>query len=143
MAGYNGYSKSNNAVSAERSGRYPLIKATAVLRAKLKKEGVSLTKKQCKELLLSKGTDEWHHSSKFYNIVDYYDVFDCVDFLFDRGIWDPTPLPDNGGLVYEQQTNFFKKIKQNARTLFSPNFQGMREELQLKGWLEFAERNNF
>lgn len=62
MAGYDGHSKSNNAVEAEREGRFPLSRAArrAGVPAELVKRFV--------------GTSEWHHSSKFYNRVDYYDV---------------------------------------------------------------------
>lgn len=62
MAGYNGFSKSNNAVHAERNGRHPASVVAKML-------GVpSQFVKQCAR------TSEWHHSSKFYNCVQYYDL---------------------------------------------------------------------
>lgn len=69
MAGYNGYSKSNNAVEAENDGRYPLTIAVTVLAEK-----AEITQKKAKAILTQLGTHEYHHSSKFYNTVNYYDV---------------------------------------------------------------------
>lgn len=62
MAGYNGFSKSNNAIAAEREGRFPLSRAA-------KQAGVpaELIKRFVR-------AGEWHHSSSWYNRVDYYDV---------------------------------------------------------------------
>lgn len=61
MAGYAGYSKSNNAIAAEAEGRFP----ASVLARKL---GV---KTGAIKALMSPG--EWHHTSKRYNVTDYYD----------------------------------------------------------------------
>jgi len=62
MAGYFNYSKSNNAVYAESQGRYPATKCAQVYgfkSAKLVRETMRST--------------EWHHTSKKYNITDFYD----------------------------------------------------------------------
>lgn len=70
MAGYNGYSKSNNAVDAEAEGRYPITHAMQIVRAL-----TGCTAKAAKAALLEYGdNDEWHHSSKKYNRVAYYDT---------------------------------------------------------------------
>lgn len=61
MAGYHNYSKSNNAVSAERAGRYPASKCAQLL-------GVPTLWVQRQR------TTEWHHTSARYNITDYYDM---------------------------------------------------------------------
>jgi len=61
MAGYEGYSKSNNAVCAELCGRYP----ASVLARNLKVSTAAV-----KSVL---DPCEWHHSSSWYNSVDYYD----------------------------------------------------------------------
>lgn len=74
MAGYFGYSKSNNAISAEENDRFPLTKAKKVLAKKL-----GWTQAKAEQFLKNLGTDEWHHCSKHYNRVDFYDVSD--DFL--------------------------------------------------------------
>lgn len=73
MAGYNGYSKSNNAIDAESNERYPLTKATKILAKKL-----NWTQQKARDFLKKNGTNEWHHTSKFFNIVDYYDVSDIA-----------------------------------------------------------------
>ena len=62
MAGYFEYSKSNNALDAEYKNKFPASIAA-------KKLGVST--KAIKELL---STDEWHHTSNYYNKTDYYDI---------------------------------------------------------------------
>lgn len=69
MTGYNGYSKSNNAINAERRG---LVTATALG----KQLGVS-------SIAIATCLDpaEWHHTSKEYNCTDYYrwDTDDMAD----------------------------------------------------------------
>lgn len=89
MAGYCGYSKSNNAVFAEKCGEFPLSKWTkerfeSVLRSVLGVESeiyVSLVSKPMtfvkKYILTSCG---WHHTSSWYNTTDYYG--------FDPELWD-------------------------------------------------------
>jgi hypothetical protein len=61
MAGYDGYSKSNNALAAEAEGKYP----ASVLARKL---GVTVA--AVREHL---SPCETHHTSKNYNMTDYYD----------------------------------------------------------------------
>ena len=61
MAGYSGYSKSNNAIAAEAQGRFP----ASVLARKL---GVKTG--AIRELAVD---SEWHHTSKKYNVTVYYD----------------------------------------------------------------------
>ena len=73
MAGYDGYSKSNNAVDAEADGRYPLTKAARIV---ARETGVTI--KEARRILQELGTGEWHHSSKFYNAVNYYDTTAAV-----------------------------------------------------------------
>jgi hypothetical protein len=67
MAGYYHYSKSNNAVIAERNGIYPATKAAKIYGFK--------SGKDVRSLIIS---NEWHHSSKRYNTVDYYDVPEAI-----------------------------------------------------------------
>ena len=66
MTGYYGFSKSNNAVDAEEDGRYPASVAAKML---------GVTTAAIKAIL---PTYEWHHSSKYYNAVDYYDIHDLL-----------------------------------------------------------------
>lgn len=58
MAGYNGFSMSNNAVAAYENGLVPASKVPGVPAA--------LVKAHCRP-------SEWHHSSKNYNRVNFYD----------------------------------------------------------------------
>ena len=61
MAGYHNYSKSNNAIAAERNGRYPASHVAKML-------GVPVA------WVRLQGTNEWHHTSARYNVTNYYDV---------------------------------------------------------------------
>lgn len=58
MAGYDGYSMSNNAVDAYRRGLVPA--------SKIKGIPGDLIRAHC-------NCEEWHHSSKGFNIVEFYD----------------------------------------------------------------------
>jgi hypothetical protein len=69
VSGYNGFSKSNNAVAAEADGRFP---ASVVARK------LNVPTEYVRERI---GTGEWHHSSKFYNVVKYYDLEECAEWL--------------------------------------------------------------
>ncbi|EJB8440121.1 hypothetical protein MW344_004778 [Vibrio parahaemolyticus] len=60
--GYDGYSKSINAIEAEEIGKYPLTEIKK--RTKLQPETI-------KEFFIP---SEWHHTSKQYNKTDYYDL---------------------------------------------------------------------
>lgn len=62
MAGYSGYSKSNNAVSAEADGKFP-----ASVVAKKLKIPIDFLKEKFEPT-------EWHHTSARYNKTDYYDL---------------------------------------------------------------------
>ena len=77
-AGYYGYSKSNNAVDAEREGKFPLSKATFIV-SKL----LNITKDKAKWLLEYIGPCEWHHTSSHYNRTNYYDtnIDSIIDYL--------------------------------------------------------------
>jgi hypothetical protein len=76
MAGYNGYSKSNNAVEAEERGCYPLTRATAVLA-----DASRITRAEARRILVAIGPVEWHHTSKMYNATKYYDARNVADVL--------------------------------------------------------------
>ena len=74
MAGYREFSKSNNAVDAEANGRYPASRIAKIL-------GIPV------EFVVKHAPHggEWHHSSKFYNVVDYYDLQQVKDWLAGAG----------------------------------------------------------
>lgn len=75
MAGYFEFSKSNNALDAEESGRYPATTLGKLL-------GVS--PKAVKAVLVS---TEWHHTSSHYNKTDYYDADEARERLEDLKAW--------------------------------------------------------
>jgi len=79
MAGYAGYSKSNNALSAEADGRYPLTQAVRVLAKEAK-----ITQAQARIILEKRGTNEWHHTSSRYNCTEYYDVNSVLEEIQDK-----------------------------------------------------------
>ena len=85
MAGYKGYSMSNNAVKAYDEGRMPLSKwtKTAILEAvesylmsygngKYYARFKCLSKKDLIQFLVTDG--EWHHTSKYYNKTVFYSI---------------------------------------------------------------------
>lgn len=69
MAGYSGYSKSNNAIKAEREGK---MNKTQLLKW-CRDRGLfpGLTTKIIAKVLRP---CEWHHTSKHYNATNYYSV---------------------------------------------------------------------
>lgn len=76
MAGYNGYSMSNNAVSAYINGEKPLSKWTKqeLLCALGEKERLckKLTTNELRSEFLKKSS--WHHTSSMYNRTDFYRI---------------------------------------------------------------------
>lgn len=72
MAGYCGYSKSNNAIDAENNGKFP---------ASILARRIGVTTNAIRSLLTPV---EYHHTSKMYNATDYYseaEAFYCMDDL--------------------------------------------------------------
>jgi hypothetical protein len=69
MAGYYGYSMSNNAVRARNDGKLPMTEAKRELA-----KAFGITQKRAREILEEVGHCEWHHTSKKYNITYFYDV---------------------------------------------------------------------
>ena len=78
MAGYKGYSMSNNAVDAYRNGEKPISKWTKQeviecveeLRLDIKDELKKLRKDELFDLVLRRSS--WHHTSQYYNKTDFY-----------------------------------------------------------------------
>jgi hypothetical protein len=87
MAGYSGYSKSNNAVAAEESGRYPATTLGKLLGVKPKAIKALLT------------ASEWHHTSSHFNRTDYYDAEEAQERLEDLKAWKE---PKTGEIVHEK-----------------------------------------
>lgn len=69
MAGYDGYSKSNNALDAEADGKYPLTHAVRIVA-----ETAGCSQRVAREALKTVGPCEWHHTSMHYNRTNYYDT---------------------------------------------------------------------
>lgn len=82
MAGYNGYSMSNNAVEAYREGEKPLPKWTKVdildeLSEEQRLAAVRISLSTLRELFLEyRG---WHHTSSRYNRTDFYAIREDLD----------------------------------------------------------------
>lgn len=80
MAGYKGYSMSNNAVDAYMSGEKPISKWTKQevvvyvqeIRPDLIDELKKLRKDELFELVLRRSS--WHHTSMYYNETDFYKI---------------------------------------------------------------------
>lgn len=79
MAGYSGFSKSNNAVFAENNGMYPA--STSAKKLGVKSGSV-------KALLSAK---EWHHTSKYYNKTQYYELEEAIENIDALKSWRPLP----------------------------------------------------
>lgn len=70
MAGYpSNLSKSHNALIAESRGSYPMSQAKRLVSAQ-----AGITQKLAALIMEELHTGEWHHSSKYYNCVNYYSV---------------------------------------------------------------------
>ena len=61
MAGYSDFSKSNNAIEAEHNGAFPATVVARMLRVPT-------------DAVRASGTGEWHHTSGWFNVTDYYDL---------------------------------------------------------------------
>ena len=100
MAGYHGYSMSNNAVEAYQDGERPLSKWTKTeilsrIRRAIKDEEIELKcsfdklnklpVKTLKNELLC--VSSWHHTSSHFNRTDFYDIWwDKLEHLTDEEI---------------------------------------------------------
>lgn len=71
QSGYFGSSRSVRAVEAEEEGKLPLSRAIPIISKKL-----GITRKAARELIESVGPCEAHHTSKYANLTDYYDLYD-------------------------------------------------------------------
>ena len=83
---YNGYSKSNRAIQAENEGKFPA--SVLAKKLKVKTDAIRGLMEPC----------EWHHTSKFYNITNYYDGAILLaiheDELSDEQIMDKLGIDD-------------------------------------------------
>ena len=87
MPGYReDFSKSNNAHAAEGNGRFPASEIARQL-----KVPVAFIKQHAPH------NGEWHHSSKYYNVVQYYDLATVRDWLAGDGDYVPSGKEPTGG----------------------------------------------
>ena len=79
MAGYHGYSMSNNAVDAYADGRMPLSRITLAV---LREAGWTETLALAKWLARTESWEcsEWHHTSKEFHTTDFYDPAELVEW---------------------------------------------------------------
>lgn len=129
MAGYCGYSKSNNAVEAEENGIFPLSHVGKHIQYLIIKNlGFKPTLKDCKALAEVYGTSEWHHSSKFYNRVDYYDsqaIFDDLVETFTKEVEYNTKLCD----IIEKNVNLNVYSGRACDTVWVEQYRKRRNEI--------------
>ena len=92
MAGYDGYSKSNNAVQAEREG-----KMTATTLAEVLSVDAQAIREHCHPV-------EWHHASGRYNKTYYYDEPELI-------------AGDNPELLATMKTDVAKRKTEGWETL--------------------------
>lgn len=76
MAGYHGFSKSNNAIMAEAEFKFPA--SVAAKKLGVLTEAIKTLLEPC----------EWHHTSSYYNRTDYYDIEAVLALKAGRDISD-------------------------------------------------------
>lgn len=105
MAGYAGYSKSNNAIAAENGGRYPMTRAKKIV-----SEALGITQAEARRRLEEQGPSEYHHTSKKYNVTNYYDTEECINDAL--GI-DPDTLTEaDREEIAAQDIAWLKKVEE-------------------------------
>jgi len=83
MAGYDGFSMSNNAVGAYDQGKVPLSKMN---KPWLQANEIDLSATHARWLAKNHvGADEWHHSSKMFNRTEFYSADAIKDFVQEHG----------------------------------------------------------
>ena len=115
MAGYNGYSKSNNAVSAEHENKFPATTLAKLL--KVKQEAIKQYLNPC----------EWHHTSSYYNETNYYDGDIFIKIINNKDLED-----------YTTEEIKEAKILLNVMKNFKP-VKPVKNELSYKANIEYIE----
>ncbi len=115
MAGYEGYSKSNNALDAESEGKFP----ASVLAKKLgvQSQAIKALMRPC----------EWHHTSSHYNATNYYDgmiLLDVKNGTFNESDYDEEDLAEARELLEKLQA-------------WQPAGEEVHENCDVK-WLEWS-----
>ena len=115
MAGYDGYSKSNNAVNAEMNGYMTLTAFAKLLKVKTA---------QIKGII---EPDEWHHTSKMYNKTNYYDARPYITMINDNFQYVEDHWEDHND--FEEALKLYNKVKNN-RPFENINIVLLPEELE-------------
>jgi hypothetical protein len=146
MAGYFFYSMSNNALDAYRRGEKPMSKWTkkAILQRleeqfEVKEEHLTFFRSlslSClrKKLLVECG---WHHTSKYFNITEFYDVDydEDEDYIEDVDVYDNVFKIKNWfQLTYDKSRRAFKAIRKKQ-------FEEAQEKHYSRIHYEFTKRN--
>lgn len=110
MAGYqHDYSKSNNAADAEAEGKFPASEAGRRL---------GIPGKFVAECCGWASHGEWHHSSKFYNAVQYYDTNEIQAWM--DGDAEAVEAHGDFATVLSGWRSAVKISKEKPATLYSP-----------------------
>ena len=148
MTGYCGFSKSNNAIAAEKDGRFPLTAAVPMLA-----RGLKITKAAARKILKESSACEWHHSSKYYNVIKYYDVSgmlssqEAYDFLVNKlginflKVIQKAREEDALKFSAEECADYSKKYPNNSLVVFS-NDQRVEAALGISG-IDWTAAENY
>jgi hypothetical protein len=79
MAGYDGYSQSNNALAAKAEGRWPLSHAVRIVA-----ENLGIRRAAARVALEWFGACERHHTSKEFNLTDFFNTTDRTMLILAR-----------------------------------------------------------
>ena len=160
MAGYHGYSKSNNAVQAERNNKFPKSKWTKELILKVLSEEVEendekfqfLANKPAaflKDFLLV--SYEWHHTSSYYNCTEYYEVRDLYSWTLSE-IQEQFEIYQAAKRAEKQEkaaTRKKKLLSMNVSSWYGPELESIlklkpsekQEKLKATGFIHHTERS--
>jgi len=112
MSGYCEYSKSNNAVESEEDHRFPMSRLCRLY---------GLKTKSVKDLV---DPCEWHHTSKFYNEVYYYDARDCV-----RGRILPEITIERPSAIHKYNRMLLRLVMVKESTGYNGRFSVLRKRM--------------
>jgi RNA polymerase sigma factor (sigma-70 family) len=108
-AGYmSDFSKSNNAAEAEAEGRFPASEIARRLNVP-----VGFIREHAPH------SGEWHHVSKFYNRVPYYDLADVEAWMEGKGDYEVTADEPTGADLLAEYRLRQKALKENAPDMLS------------------------
>lgn len=128
MAGYDGYSMSNNARRAYTDGLLPASKMIKELKKRFPKTFKGLNTKVFKKFVTA---SEWHHTSckynetKFYSLIDVFEVRHEIKSELAKGKYEFRVIAD--GIVVASDLSEAQAIEQAK---------------ELNGYIEYRERGS-